>query len=618
MAAIQILPDLIVNKIAAGEVIERPASVVKELLENAVDAAATQIDVTVEAAGSGLIRVTDNGRGMDADDLRLCMAPHATSKIADEADLEHIATLGFRGEALASVSSVAQVRVASRGAGGQAHEVLAEAGRIGPVRPAAAPAGTTVEVRNLFFNAPARRKFLRNPATEMAHVTEQVARVAMAFPQIGFTLAHNGRMTHRLDRNQTVLERIGAFYGRELADSLMGVERNERDLRVRGYIAPPAASRATGKWQLVFVNGRFVRDRTVQHALREAYRGLAEADRHPVVFLFLDLAPHCFDVNVHPTKIELRWRDAGLVHSQVLAVLREALAEHDLTPALTTERASIDPGRREAIMAAMADFFRRAEPAQRHLAFRAPGAGPKSASSAAEAVPAPRSVGPPTEQRQLADTPPPRPPADGAPSVWHAQPPAETAARPGKALQVHNTYLVVESDDGLLIVDQHALHERIIFEQLSARMAQGSLESQRLLLPETARLSDTQMSVLEQYESLLTRLGLETSRFGPDTVAVHSCPVLLAGTPADELLIDVLDRLGEAERPTDSRELLTDVLNVLACKAAVKAGDPLTEQEIESLLAHRGRVERASNCPHGRPTTLRLTVRDLERQFKRG
>lgn len=621
MGVIRILSDPIVNKIAAGEVIERPASVVKELIENAIDAHASQIDVSLELAGTRLIRVTDDGRGIGADDLRLAVLPHATSKIADESDLEHIATMGFRGEALASIGSVSQMRIVSRPHDGDAHEISIEASRPADVSPAAAPPGTTVEVRNLFYNVPARRKFLRSLATEIGHITEQISRIAMAYPHIGITITHNGKTTHRLTRGQSLRDRITAFHGRELADALIAFERSEREVEVRGFAAPPAASRATARWQMIFVNGRFIRDRTIQHAIREAFRGLTEVNRHPVVFLFIDLPPDRVDVNVHPTKIEVRWRETGLLHSMVLSTLRETLGGHDLTPAFEVDRGAIDPARREAIISAMADFFRQAEPPQKQLAL--PGApGPRR----------PAFDRAPVAQAYRHDPSPPRDavaPQPGVPDTVrsdpHEPPPATDPPfgpeaplrlRPGKAMQVHNMFLVLESDDGLLIVDQHALHERILFEQLAERVSRGPLESQQLLLPETVDLTDDQMSAVDEHADLLERLGLRTTRFGPNTVAIQSCPLLLSGVPVAQLLTDVLDRVAETGRDgTD--DALRDALNMMACKAAVKAGDPLTETEVESLLAQRGSVDHSSNCPHGRPTTLRLTVRELERQFRR-
>ncbi|MFQ6049015.1 MAG: DNA mismatch repair endonuclease MutL, partial [Phycisphaerae bacterium] len=360
MGRIRSLPIWLVNQIAAGEVIERPASVVKELLENSIDAGANHIDVALEDGGKRLVRVSDDGVGIAADDLPLAVASHASSKIATQDDLVAIRTLGFRGEALASIAAVAAVRLVSR-----PHEQLAGAeievvaGRAEPVRAVAAPTGTTVEVRNLFFNVPARRKFLRNASTELAHVSEQLARIALPRPGVAFSLTQNGRSIRQLPPAADARERIAAIYGPELAEALLAIDRQERATRISGWIGKPAQTRLTSRWQYFFVNGRYVRDRFLAHAVREAYRGLIEPTRFAPVFLFIEIEPSAIDVNVHPTKIELRWRDSNLIHSQVLSVLREALRESNLTVALrTAEGGSDEVARQERIRQAIADFFK--------------------------------------------------------------------------------------------------------------------------------------------------------------------------------------------------------------------------------------------------------------------
>ncbi|MEE8169842.1 MAG: DNA mismatch repair endonuclease MutL, partial [Phycisphaerae bacterium] len=345
MPAIRRLDPVLVNKIAAGEVIERPASVVKELLENALDAGATRVDLTLEDGGTTLIAVADDGRGIAPDELPLALASHATSKIDSVDDLTAVSTMGFRGEALASIASVARVRITSRPADRpDAARIDASDGRIGEVEPCAAPPGTMIEVRNLFFNMPARRKYLRTVAAETSHVSEQIARIALAHPHVAFSQTHQGRTMRRLPATDDRRVRIADFFGPDLAQDLIPFDRQERELHVAGWFAPPAASRASSKWQYVFLNGRYIRDRELNgFVLREAFRGLIEPARYPVVFLFLTADPASFDVNVHPTKIEVRWRDAGRVKSQVLAVLREALLSRDLTPALRAAPAPPSP-----------------------------------------------------------------------------------------------------------------------------------------------------------------------------------------------------------------------------------------------------------------------------------
>ncbi len=639
MPRIRVLPDLLVNKIAAGEVIERPASVVKELVENSIDAGARAIEIAVEQGGQKLIRVTDDGGGMDAEDLALSVRPHATSKIAREEDLFAIRTMGFRGEALASIGAVSQLRVVSRRPGcDEAWQVAVCGDHTEPVAAASAPPGTTVEVRELFFNVPARRKFLRTPQTELGHITEQLARIALVHHGVQFRLIHNGREVHFLRPAAGMLPRIRDFFGPELADGLMALARDERGLSITGYAGAPAQSRSAPKWQYFFLNGRFIRDRFIAHAVREAYRGLIEPSRHPVVFLALEIDPACVDVNVHPTKSEVRWRDSNLLYSQILSVLRDRFLNSDLTPDLAPRhdlqpalgedtpatadgpaQDAADEARRQRIRESIADFFKRTPPSYGPgAAVPGPGAGlPGAARSwtphhSGPALPAMPRLEPwnPPEDANAGDSAPRR----LWPSPTEAAPPS---GPPPQAIQVHRTYLVAESPEGLMIIDQHALHERILYEQLSAELARGPLESQRLLLPETLQVPADQVAVIEQYADTLRRLGVELSAYGPGAVAVHAVPSLLRPERSLEFVRDLLDRLAHRAAPASTELLADELLSMMACKAAVKAGDPLTPQEIGALLARRGDVERASNCPHGRPTSLRLSLRDLEKQFKR-
>ena len=629
MAEIRILPDLLVNKIAAGEVVERPASVVKELLENAIDAGARHVEVAVEDGGKRLIRVADDGSGMSAEDLRLAVMPHATSKLSAEEDLHRIGTLGFRGEALASIGAVSHLRIVSRLHGGdEGGEIRVAGERVESCGAAGCPPGTSVEVRDLFFNVPARRKFLRTTATELGHVSEHFGRLALAHPELGFELVNGKRLTQRLAPDQSRLERIGTLFGPELAEDLIVVRRDERGLGIEAYAAPPARSRANAGGQYVFINGRFIRDRLINYAIREAYRSLIEPNRYPVVFIFLALDPAAVDVNVHPTKIEVRWQDGNLVRSQVLSALRETLLRTDLTPSLQTGRPGerIDETGREEIRQRIAREFKSTRP------LVAP-PEPWPASRPSGAAGAPRGAAAP--EPQLAR------PSAATDALWHSfydrggeqQPaeqlqhageaePASRTAEPGPSvrrptIQLHNTYLVTETDDGLIIIDQHALHERVLYEQLRQRLTVGPLESQRLLLPETVEATPQQIAVLQAHEELLGRLGIDLTPFGTNAVAVQAFPSLLGDVDAKAFLRDLMDKLGDQGEPTHTEELIHELLDLMACKAAVKAGDPLTPEEIDALIGQRDLIEKSSNCPHGRPTTLRLDLRDLERQFKR-
>lgn len=694
------LDPSLVNKIAAGEVIERPASVVKELVENAIDAGASRIDVALEGGGSDLIRVIDDGCGIGHDDLPLAIASHATSKLSSADDLFNIRTLGFRGEALASIASVSHLRIVSRPSdqlegyeiqsNKDSEELSPERAdhrnarlatddphrRIVP-RPLAAPQGTCIEVRNLFFNVPARRKFLKQPQTECSHVTEQIARLSLAHPGIAFTLTHQGRALRNLPATVDRRTRIADFYGAELADCLLPVRSQERELLIEGLIAPPAQSRASTKWQYLFLNGRYITDRRIAFAVREAFRGLVEHDRFPVVFLFLLADPRDFDVNVHPTKIEVRWKDAGLVQSQVLAVLREALLSHDLTPAMNMNRArggwnsgdavarlgSVDPGPRrdfgnqQRARQALADYLKRVDPTQSRLTFspppfrsdslrpsiartlRTPPMDDSQSHDAALGPPSP--FGPatlngagsdsgeatPTLPGQLNSSARPEPfiaasaatdaPAMASQSLPAGVPEGIVAPGPSGVMQIHNTYLVAQTQDGVIIVDQHALHERILYERFRERILQGPLESQRLLLPETIATSPTRSETIEHHASLLNRLGIVVEPFGPGALAVQAFPTLLQGVEIGEFVSDLLDKLPDTDGAPSEETAIHAALDMMACKAAVKAGDPLTQDEMLALLEMRHLTERSSNCPHGRPTTLELTTQDLERQFRR-
>ncbi|MGB2987829.1 MAG: DNA mismatch repair endonuclease MutL [Phycisphaerae bacterium] len=626
---IRILPDLLVSKIAAGEVVERPASVVKELLENAIDAGAGRIAVTIEDGGKQLIRVTDDGSGMSPEELRLAATPHATSKIGTEDDLYSIATMGFRGEALASISSVSKVRIASRRPDAiEGHEVRVAGEHFESSKAAGCPVGTTVEVRDLFFNVPARRKFLRTPSTEVGHINEQLARVALAVPQVAFELTNNRRVTQNLPACDTRVERIAKFYGPELASALLRIERNERGVVLEAYVAPPAQSRATTQWQYTFVNGRYIRDRYIQHAVKEAYRGLMEPNRHGVVFLFLAIDPCDVDVNVHPTKIEVRWADANLIHSQVLSAMRETFQRCDLTPALRTDHARqpIDEGEQNRIRREMASVLRATTPIQ-PAARGGPGGSGYTGSGEVTRPPdrgAPTPAMDPAEMWRSLYGPPqsptepqvsapddgsePQAPARGIPGAVGAQP---------HAIQMHNLYLVAETEDGIVIVDQHALHERVIYEQLRQRITTGPLQAQRLLLPETLNVTSQQAALLETNAALLEQLGIEVAPFGADAVAIHAFPALLKDTDVVSFMRDLLDQLAQRAGETGTEVVIHNILDMMACKAAVKAGDPLTQDEIDALFQQRHLIEKSSSCPHGRPTMLRLTKADLDRQFKR-
>ncbi|MCH8147793.1 MAG: DNA mismatch repair endonuclease MutL [Planctomycetes bacterium] len=621
---IRVLPDLIVNKIAAGEVVERPASVVKELMDNAIDAGATRIALTIEDGGKQLIRVTDDGCGMRSDELLLSVTPHATSKITCEDDLYSITTMGFRGEALASISAIAKLRIVSRARGtdeGYAVEVTGE--QLKSALAAGSPVGSSVEVRDLFYNIPARRKFLRTRATETGHINEQVTRSGLAFPDIAFEVRNNGRVSQNSPSCTTRLARIRGFFSEELGNALLPIEREERGIELEIYVAPPAQSRASSQWQYVFVNGRFIRDRYISHAIKEAYRGLVDPNRHGIVFLFLTINPKDVDVNVHPTKIEVRWADSNLIHSQVLSAIRETFQRSNLTAPLRTDRAAreVDPAAQDRIRREMADMFKSATPVQpaagadRGLSSRAGSPHPDSWPAAHSASSVPSST-----WRSLYETPgesTQTPGSDDSSKPFTAADRSIDEPSNGPAVQLHNLYLVGETEDGIVIIDQHALHERIVYEQLKARLITGPLEGQRLLLAESIRIQPGEWEVLEANVDLLERLGIEVTRFGQDTVAIQSIPTILKDADVADFFRDLLDFLAQQASETEPEAVLHGLLDMMACKAAVRAGDPLTKDEINALMNQRHLVDKASSCPHGRPTTLHLSKAELNRQFKR-
>lgn len=599
-----------VNRIAAGEVIERPASVVKELVENAIDAGATSVIVEVEDGGLGLIRVVDDGCGIPPDQLPLALAEHATSKLVDDDDLFRIGTKGFRGEAIASIASVSHLRILSRTPGSEgAWQIESRGGEHSDVQASAGNIGTTVEVRNLFFNTPARRKFMKGPGTEFGHISDMVLKLALPHPAVEFIVSHNGRTSLRLPRSGADSRMLEAW-PEDFRERRLRLDAADAEVRLQGIIGLPELAHPTPRHQYLYVNGRPVRDKFISHALKESFRGLTEPGRHPAAVLLITLPPEDVDVNVHPTKIEVRFRNANRIHGLVMACVREVLLGADLTPRASAKpvASDIEPVKpREDLMQTLADFFRMQPPVPTLLDTLPP---PQAS--------APRSVSPPSPVTHETPSPAAVQPADPARETpSRSEPPVVPVAGPIPALQLHNTYLVVETPEGMQIIDQHALHERILFEELLARVTRGPLESQRLLMPHILRASDRQIELLEQIRPLLEKLGLEVMVAGPGQIGILGFPSFLSRLDPAEFVRDLLDKSEQELLDLSQEHLLHNVLDMMACKAAVKAGDPLTPQQIDGLLSRRHLIERSSNCPHGRPTTLKLSLRDLERQFKR-
>lgn len=622
-AQIRKLSALLVNQIAAGEVIERPASVLKELVENSIDAGATQITVELEQGGIELLRISDNGHGIAPEQMTLALTPHATSKIEHAQDLDRIGTMGFRGEALASITSVARVMIRSRAIGeDEGREIEASGSQLGEVRPAGCPIGTTIEVRNLFFNTPARRKFLRTSTTEQTRCLEWLRDLAMANPSIAMRCVGDGKIKLDLPMNQTARERAIEIMGRECEDQLIevSVDRydDSRGILVWGLMGLPSIARTNSKAQHVFLNGRTIRDRTVQHAIREAYRGLIEPGRHPSGVLMIEMSPTAVDVNVHPAKLEVRFRDQSMVHRAIYHGVRDALMRADVTPTLTQRlpglgAASVMPlespeqtsRRIDAQVDELVEFIK-SSPSPQHP----DGSGDEAKSGEQGVRERIRQV---LERSSVA-----LPSFEGSKDSDETELPR--VQRVEQVLQVHSSFLIAQDERGVLIIDQHALHERVMFNKLKSRITgNGSIEQQALLMPIVLEVPSSVVDVFDQLEPLLERIGIGAAPMGPQSVGVQSVPSFLLSRNVDPegFLRELFERIDEEGFVPSSEEALHEVLDMMACKAAIKAGDVLSDDELGAIMQLRLETERSGSCPHGRPTTVRLTIEELEKLFDR-
>ena len=586
--SIQVLPKVLVDKIAAGEVIERPASVVKELVENSLDAGADRIEVELKKGGAKLIRVVDDGRGMSSSDVALAFVSHATSKLEDETDLFDVRTMGFRGEALSSIASISRARIVSRTPDSDAgYEIRAEGGEIGDVKACGAPPGTQVEVRNLFFNVPVRRKFMKTPATEMAHVTEAVTRLALANPGIAFVLTHNDRKVFNLPPAEDRAERLGEFFGREIADNIIPLRERYPEVEIEGYLLPPSVDRANTTMQYTYVNRRYVREKTLMHAITQAYQGLMQKGRRPVCFLFLTIDPGDIDVNVHPTKVEVKFRKSGDIHSRVVSAMRKTLRQAKLTPQVNlSEKAPQDADERtESIRNAISDFF-------------------ANGSQDSGRAPAPRGE------------------FKGVSGVSNERPErAEGGHRPpevhyGNTMQMLDCYIVEEVEDGIRLTDQHALHERILYNKMKSSIEEGPLNSQTLLVPDLVELSKPEFYTIMDLQDDLARFGMQIESFGDNTVIVRSFPQILGSFDGQRFFRELIDELDESSNTRKVDVRLDKLLKIMACRGAVKAGDRLSPKQIQEILAMRQKG-RTDTCPHGRPTSIILSRHELDKQFGR-
>lgn len=606
MGAIHALPDLLINQIAAGEVVERPAAALKELLENALDAGATQIDVDVVQGGIKRLRVADNGRGIDREDLPLAVARHATSKITSVLDLEAIASLGFRGEALASIASVSRLALVSRAAGKpHAWRIDVEGGTASVIAPAALAAGTSVTVEELFFNTPARRKFLRTDATEWGHCDEAFRRIALAHPVTAFTLQHNGRVTQRLTAAGRQA-RVEQLLGDEFVAQSARVEVSAPDISLTGFAVRPAHATQRAA-QYCFVNGRFVRDRVLQHALREAYRDVLHHDRQPAYALWLTIDPRRVDVNVHPQKVEVRFRDAGAIHQFVRHAVERALAANAAEqPANSaTERLGL-------VAAQIQPAFGRGEDAMRVPGSTWGGASTHGAQAAlawpSRDVPGGTAAEPSAFYAKLFGTR-----DDAAPAL-----PGDDAHPLGFALaQLHGIYILAQNRAGLIVVDMHAAHERIVYERLKTSF-NASLPVQPLLVPATFAAEPLEVATATDNADALEALGFALSAIGPATLAVRGVPAPLADADPVTLARAVLHDMREFGGSAALTARRDEMLSSMACHGAVRANRALTVPEMNALLRQMEATERAGQCNHGRPTWYQLPLPDLDRLFLRG
>ena len=580
---IRVLPPELVNQIAAGEVVERPASVVKELIENSIDAGARSVLIEVEGGGAELVRITDDGGGIPESELLLAVAAHATSKVATSDDLAAIHTFGFRGEALASIASVSRFKMQScqRGAASGA-EIEVEGGAIRPVRPAPARPGTVVEVRTLFFNVPARRKFLKSDSAETARVTEAVEALALAHPTVSFELRSNGRRLLDLPATAEPAKRTLDVLGSELEPELLEFEERFPELGglvVRGFAGKPGIARPSSRAIRIHLNGRPIMDRTVLHAVREAYRGLIDPARTPTVALILELDPREVDVNVHPAKSEVRFRSQSAVHSAVRKAIERTLRAANLVPAFVPDalRAPAEPYAGPRVPLFGSGFMSQARAGESSLG------GDFSAFAALTS-----GIAEPKLDNTITNEP--------------------ALAGEFPYIQLLNGFVVTEDADGIVIVDQHALHERAMFAAFLERLDRGALESQRLLVPIVLEKSEREVEILGEIAPLLARLGIEARAFGPRSVAVDAVPTLLNSRNADAgaFVGDLLEKAVEHGSLVSLEAALHEIVDMMACKAAVKAGDSLTPTEIKSLLAMRELIERSTACPHWRPTSIRI------------
>lgn len=623
---IHVLDSALANQIAAGEVVERPASVVKELLENSIDAGATRIDVELEQGGVKLVRVRDNGAGIDAEDSELAFGRHATSKILSQDDLDGIASLGFRGEALASIASVSRMTIqSSRHGASSGWSQQCDGSHIQSRKPDGHPPGTCMTVRDLFYNTPARRKFLKQERTELGHCEEVVRRVAISHFDLAISLRHNGKVLFSLPQALSAAEqkrRLSQLCGNAFTDSVIEVERAAVGLSLHGWIARPTFNRSQADLQYFYVNGRVVRDKTVSHAIRQAYRDVLFHGRHPAFVLYLDLDPQAVDVNVHPTKHEVRFRESRSVHDFIYRSLHQLLA--DVRPENAIH--SADPNASAAAVGQVSPINSggMTDAQQSTLGLQTPGwggtgdairgfgsgvdGGLASNGSVAEQIAFYRGVHPNTESNGLDPSQPISPQAnDGEfPPLGYA------------LAQLKGIYILAENNEGLIVVDMHAAHERIVYEKLKRQQSEQGVQTQPLLVPLSIHVSDKEAGFCEEQQVFLNSLGLGLERMGQQTLVLRSVPVLLHREDAEQLVRDVLADIAEFGHSNRVSDRIDELLSTMACHGSVRANRQLTVPEMNALLREMEVTERSGQCNHGRPTWSQVSLAELDKLFLRG
>jgi len=585
MNRINILSKQLADKIAAGEVVERPASVVKELLENSLDAQSTSIEIIIEDSGLKSIKVIDNGQGIEVDDLQQACLRHATSKINSDSDLTNIMTLGFRGEALASISAVSRLTICSAAAGGQiAMQLYSEGGEIKNITETVRTQGTTIEVCNLFYNTPARLKFLKTKSTEMAHITRVITELALAYPEIEFKLMHNQKQMINCLRHSSVLQRIEVLLGKEFSEDLVPLSLKISPLKISGFISRAGCGYSSRKHQYLFVNNRCVADKTMSHAIVQGYNTFLMEKKFPAALIFMQTSPQMIDVNVHPSKREIRFQQASMVHDLMAKAIKDALVDKHNLPDLAVNQQRLDK--------------------------QSQGSPIRSASGEASQFKQSYALRQDSEAKLFSI-------ADAETLFSQKEEQVKFCGKRGDYLQVHSTYIVTQDEKGLVVLDQHAAHERIIFDQLFKQFKQKKVEKQKLLLPITLHLNAEEFSLINEHKQTFAQLGFEIEDFGDNSLAIYSYPAILGKIDIKSELQLIAAEIAEFDISPDIDAKIGQFLASIACHSAVRANQELSGEKIDCLLQSLWQTEAPYTCPHGRPTVITISWLDLEKKFQR-